>query len=68
MNETQREIGEMDGFGLNLEDFLAEAEITTITHTTGDQLPTHKSLIPPLVGYTGRFYLEKPGFREDYEP
>jgi len=63
MNETQREIGEMDGAGLNLEEFLADAELTGI----GDGRPTEQNAIPPLVGYTGRFYLEKPGFRENYE-
>jgi hypothetical protein len=69
MNATQQqEIGEMDGAGLNLEDFLAEAEIDTVTNVMGNQRPEPQSPIPPLAGYTGRFYLDtKRGFAENYE-
>lgn len=61
MNET-RDIGEMDGAGLNLVDFLEEVEIMT-----GAQQPT-TTPIPAIAGYHGRFYLDsKPGFTKEYE-
>lgn len=64
MNETQtRDIGEMDGAGLNLVDFLDEVELTT-----GAQQPSTQTSIPAMVGYHGRFYLDsKPGFTNAYE-